>query len=165
MKEILFQYAQSNIWANKRIIDTILQLPEGTVDQKIESSFNTIKATVYHTWSAESIWLQRLQRAQEIIWEQTVFFGTFPEACKKWEAVSAGIATFIEQQDTDEDLKRTISFFDRSGSPHTSPVYHILQHILNHSTYHRGQLVTMLRQAGVTQIPDTDFIGFARMKL
>jgi uncharacterized damage-inducible protein DinB len=42
------------------------------------------------------------------------------------------------------------------------PVYQVLVHIFNHGTYHRGQLVTMLRQLGVEKIPQTDYIVWTR---
>ena len=164
MKELLLQYAQYNIWANKRIIETMSELPEAATEQKINSSFTTIRATVYHTWSAESIWLQRLVRAQEQIWQEAVHFGDFKDACAKWEQASADLATYVNDQ-TDGSLQESISFFDRSSNPHTMTIYHILLHVFNHSTYHRGQLVTMMRQAGAEKIPGTDFIGYARMKL
>ena len=165
MKEILLEYAQYNVWANKRIIDTILDLPEGAVEMKINSSFTSITRTVYHTWSAESIWLQRLQRLQQQVWQETAFFGDFPVACTMWQQTSNDVAKFVAELGEDTDLKKSISFFDRSSNPYTMTIHHILQHLFNHSTYHRGQLVTMMRQACADRIPETDFIGYARMKL
>ncbi len=44
------------------------------------------------------------------------------------------------------------------------PVYETVMHVINHSTYHRGQLVTMMRTLGVKTIPQTDFSVFARKK-
>jgi uncharacterized damage-inducible protein DinB len=42
------------------------------------------------------------------------------------------------------------------------PVYQVLVHVFNHGTYHRGQLVTMLRQLGIEKIPQTDYIVWSR---
>ena len=44
------------------------------------------------------------------------------------------------------------------------PVYEMLLHVFNHNTYHRGQLVNMLRQAGLEKIPATDFIVWSRKR-
>ena len=44
------------------------------------------------------------------------------------------------------------------------PVFEMLAHLFNHSTYHRGQLVTMLRQLEVSSIPATDFIIWSRTR-
>lgn len=161
MKELLLQYSNANLWANKRIIKALLQHDESALDMEMISSFPTIKATVFHVWSAESIWLQRLQHVEEPIWWQSVYTGTFTEACKAWEETSAALIQFIEQRN-DELLKEVLKYHDRSNNAHHTPVYQVLLHVFNHSTYHRGQLVTMLRQAGLKEIPGTDFISFVR---
>ncbi len=161
MKELLLEYAKANLWANKRIITALLQPDESALDKEMISSFPTIKATVYHVWSAESIWLQRLLHAEEPIWWQGIFTGTFQEACKAWEETSETLIQFIEQR-SDDLLKEVLKYHDRSNNAHHTPVYQVLLHVFNHSTYHRGQLVTMLRQTGVKEIPGTDFILFVR---
>jgi uncharacterized damage-inducible protein DinB len=60
-----------------------------------------------------------------------------------------------------EDLETAIDYRDMAGNPFMQKLADILQHIVNHSTYHRGQLTTMIRQVGVTP-PRTDFLVFAR---
>ena len=164
MKELLLQYAEYNAWANKPIIDTLSQLSEEDVDKEITSSFPSLRATAMHTLGAEFIWLQRLQLAEHPVWLPGSFQGTFTEACNKWQSVSSDFVHFVSDQGDDKALMHQCEFKDRKGAPYKMPVYHILQHVFNHSTYHRGQLVTMLRQVGVTTIPATDFIGYARLK-
>ncbi len=158
MKELLLQYAGYNVWANNRIIEAMLKLQEGAVDQEMISSFPTIRATVYHTWSAEHIWLQRLQKVENPEWLAPTFRGTFTEACELWQKASAGLHDYIIALD-EAKLTAEITYHDRRNNAHSTPAFQILHHVFNHSTYHRGQLVTMLRQAGATEIPATDFIG------
>ena len=162
MKEILTQYAEYNIWANTLIIDAMMNLPEDAVDKKIDSSFDTIRTTVYHCWSAEDIWLQRLLLAENPVWAESTYQGTFKDACFRWQQASGALFSYITGS-SDEELKNNISFKDRKGQGYYMPPYQILHHVFNHSTYHRGQLVTMLRQTGETKIPGTDFITFARL--
>ncbi len=164
MKELLLQYAQYNVWANKLILDAIMKLEAGAVDTEIVSSFPSIKTTVVHVWSAEYSWLQRLQLAEHPVWIQGEFAGTFEEANDAWQKTSAELAQFVEKQYDDRSFEHILQFYDRQKASHKMPVYQVLQHVFNHSTQHRGQLITMLRQLGVTKIPGTDFIGFARMK-
>jgi uncharacterized damage-inducible protein DinB len=164
MKELLLQYAQYNVWANKLILDAIMKLEDDVVDKEIVSSFSTIRATVYHTWSAEYIWLQRLQLAEHPVWVQGEFSGTFEDAADAWRKTSTELAQFVEKQYDDRALEHVLQFYDRQKASHKMPVFQVLHHVFNHSTYHRGQLVTMLRQAGTTEIPGTDFIRFARKK-
>lgn len=162
MKQLLLQYAQYNQWANKKMIDAMLKLGEGGVDQEIVSSFSTIRATVYHSWSAEYIWLQRLQLAEHPVWIEAEFNGTFEQACTEWQKASAQLINFVEKQYDDKAFEHVCLYHDRKNAPHKTAVSAILMHIFNHATYHRGQLVTMLRQAGAKEIPGTDFILFAR---
>jgi uncharacterized damage-inducible protein DinB len=164
MKELLLQYGKYNIWANKKIIDVLLKLTEEQLDMKINSSFPTLRRTVYHMWSAEQIWLDRLQLAESPVWAESNFTGSFAEACANWQQASEQLVAFISKQFDGRGLEHVVQYFDRQKRPHKTPVYTILQQSFNHATYHRGQLVTMLRQAGVTKIPGTDMIVYSREK-
>jgi len=163
MKELLLQYAQYNAWANKPIIDLLLSLEDGTVDKVIPSSFPSLRRTVLHIWSAESVWLQRMEHAEHPLWEEDGFTGTFGEICNRWEQTSANLVKFAANHD-DETLHEMLPFIDRQGHPHIMPVYQLLHHSFDHSTYHRGQITSMLRQLGMTDLPQTDFTLFARQR-
>jgi len=164
MKELLLQYAQYNVWANKRVIDAMLKMEDGCTDREIISSFSSLRATVCHTWSAEFIWLQRLQLVEYPAWIANDFAGTFEEACSNWQQVSEDFVKFVEKQYDDRALQHVLQYYDRAKVSHKTPVYHVLHHVFNHSTYHRGQLVTMLRQLAARDIPSTDFIAFVWKK-
>jgi uncharacterized damage-inducible protein DinB len=161
MKELLTQYAAYNIWANNRIIDAMFELPAGAIDLEMLSSFKTIRETVIHTWSAENMWLQRLNNEPEPVWMAKSFDGSFEEACDNWRDDSHGIAEYVGAC-SEAKFKEDLHYADLRGNEHTTPVFMVLQHVFNHATYHRGQLVTMMRTAGETKIPGTDFIGFVR---
>jgi uncharacterized damage-inducible protein DinB len=162
MKETLLQLSKYNIWANKKMIDVLLQLDEETLDREIISSFNSLRTTVYHTWGAEHIWLQRFQLAEHPVWMPAVFTGTFSEACALWEEQSKGLQAFVEKQFSDEALQHVFEYLNLQRIPQKAKVSDVLLHVFNHSTYHRGQLVTMLRQAGVRKIPSTDIVQFVK---
>ena len=163
MKELLLQYAQYNAWANKLIIGAMLKLGDEDIKREIISSFPSVYATVCHTWSAESVWLQRLQLAEYPQWFGD-FQGPFTEACDNWLQASADLVNFVEKQYDDRALQHVLQYYDRAKVSHKTPVHQVLHHVFNHSTYHRGQLVTMVRQLGAKDIPGTDFIAFARRK-
>jgi uncharacterized damage-inducible protein DinB len=71
--------------------------------------------------------------------------------------------TTLVDQSTDETLKKILHYQNLRGEQFNVPVYMILHHVFNHCTYHRGQLVTMLRQLGVEKLPSTDFIAWCVM--
>jgi len=58
------------------------------------------------------------------------------------------------------DLDRIVEF-SRAGKQTSGPLWTMLQHVANHSTYHRGQITTMLRQLGARAV-GTDLIAFYR---
>ncbi len=164
MKKLLQEYAASNEWANQQMVATLLTLSELKARQEIVSSFSSILLTTVHSWSAEYIWLQRLQGAEKPVWIQAQFNDTLAVACQSWLQTSAAFTQYVNNLTEDEVVHGQCRFSDLAGREYNMPVYQILQHVFNHCTYHRGQLVTMLRQVGVTQVPRTDFIAFARLK-
>ncbi len=163
MKDLLTLYAGYNIWANNLVIDALNMLPPQKLEQAMNSSFPTILATVTHIWSAEDIWLQRLNNVPNPIWAEINFSGDFIAACLNWQVASRGLEQFTLAQ-TDGTLKTNAHYTDRAGHRYTLPVCELLIHVFNHSTYHRGQLITLLREAGATKVPGTDFLLYARDK-
>lgn len=162
MKDLLTQYAKYNIWANKKFIDVLNKLTEDQLDMEIESSFPSIRKTVYHMWSAEDIWIQRLLLVEKPVWVQGAYEGTFAEALEHWEATSKELLSFIQRQYDDQALAHVVQYYNQKKQSMKLPASTILMQVLNHATYHRGQLVTMLRQAGIKKIPATDFMLYAK---
>lgn len=161
MKELLLQMARYNTWANKQFIDVLLKLDEAALDTEITSSFPSIRKTVYHLWSAEDIWLQRLNLAEQPQWAESVFSGNFATALEKWQNASQALQAFVENQYDDEAFRHVLQYYNLKKVSFKIPVYIVLMQAFNHATYHRGQLTTMLRQAGVKKIPGTDLHTFA----
>jgi len=162
MKELMLQYARYNMWANKCLMDVMTPLTEPQIDQVVISSFPSVRKTVIHTWSAEKIWLQRLELVLHPVWHAAEFKGSFVEACCNWVQSSALLAGYAENL-PEGRMQEYIHYHDLRNNPHATQVADMLQHVFNHSTYHRGQLVTLLRQLGITQIPSTDYIGYVRL--
>src|SRR5690349_15695244 len=67
MKELLSQLATYNIWANQKLLEIILGLPEEKQKQELPSSFKSLHGTLFHMWDAESIWWQRMKLHERII--------------------------------------------------------------------------------------------------
>jgi uncharacterized damage-inducible protein DinB len=68
---------------------------------------------------------------------------------------------FVEGYNEDALMDKLV-FRRINGDRYEMPHYQVFAHIFNHSTYHRGQLVTMLRQVGFTDVGSTDKLGFYR---
>ena len=164
MKQLLQQYAAYNIWANKTITERIAQLPNETIHKETTSSFTSLYKTVVHLMDVESIWWQRLKLLEHVEWPGKTFNGDFEELARQLIALSKQWNEWI--QNTSETNFTHVFAYQNSKKEHfKQPVYEMLLHLFNHQTFHRGQLVTMLRQNGIEKIPATDFIVFSRSKL
>ena len=59
-------------------------------------------------------------------------------------------------------LEKNLDFKRLNGDAYSMPYYELIAHVFNHSTYHRGQLVTMLRQVGFDKVESTDMLAYFR---
>ena len=163
MKELLVQYAAYNLWANKSITDLILTLDQAQHHQKVESSFPNLHATVLHMWIAETAWWQRVKLQEKIIIPTEAENPTMKDVVNGLLVQSALWEDWVKNA-SEMMLKHVYAFQNSKKELFKQPVYETVMHVINHSTYHRGQLVTMMRTLGVKTIPQTDFSVFARKK-
>ncbi len=158
MKETVLMLAKYNLWANSQMIEVITALPEEKLKVELVSSFPNIYTTVWHCVRAEHIWLQRLNLVENPVWMEDDG-KNIDEVCKLWIESSKALADYTEKQFDDNSFTHVFQFY-RNKQPVKMQVYHTLLHAFNHNTYHRGQLVTMLRQVGITKIPSLDLSVF-----
>ena len=168
-----------NRWANERLFVAVHKLSEHQFTARVDSSFPSIRDTVFHILFAEWLWLKRWQGtsprstladpdASPATWS-TLSPGGKPSAEEL--ATLAALKSFagsIEQERSEflrgvsEDvLQARLQFNDMAGTPYAEPLVHLMQHLVNHGTYHRGQVTTMLRQLGAETIP-LDMLYFFR---
>lgn len=153
----LFAYDQ---WANARFAGVLAGLRDDQLTAHLKSSFPSLLGTFGHIVAAEWVWLCRWQGANPT---------TFPEwlASPRLEGLRAKLAEVEAERETllrpldDEGLQRPVDYKTFSGIAHRDRLADLCRHVVNHSSYHRGQLTTLLRQVGATA-PVTDFIVFLR---
>jgi len=163
MKELLTQYATYNIWANNEIINVVLSLTKEQQHQEITSSFCSIYDTCYHLYDAESIWWQRLQQVDKMIRQSDNKEAFMQDLTSGWQQQSKLWSDWINNA-SEEKIQQTFYYQNMKKEQFEQPLYEVLLHLFNHGTYHRGQLVTMLRQLDIEKIPATDFVHWARSK-
>lgn len=163
MKHLLRQSAAYNIWANQQIFDCIGKLSELQVNQEMVSSFSSLQKTVIHMWNAEAIWWQRLKLEEKIVVPGDDFSGNFTELTALVNKQSILWRDWVDGA-TEAQMRHVFFYRNSKREEFKQPVYELLLHLMNHGTYHRGQLVTMLRQLGAKEIPQTDFAVFCRKK-
>jgi uncharacterized damage-inducible protein DinB len=162
MKELLQQYAAYNIWASKILFDRITKLPEEKITQEIASSFPSLYKTVNHMWLAEEVWWQRMKLVENITLQSEQFTGSFSEQCNQLAKQSLLWKEWVDAA-SDNQLTHVFAYI-RNKEQHKMKVNDMLLHVFNHATYHRGQLVTLLRQLGEDKIPATDYVVYCRSR-
>jgi uncharacterized damage-inducible protein DinB len=161
MIDLLKKYTAYNLWANKRVIIKLVSLPEKMLNKELKSSFRSITLTVLHMYDAETIWLNRLEGISLNEWPAKNFKGSPAEAMQLLEYASIKIADYTNNISGDS-LYNDCTFTSLEGKPYTMKIYDIIQHCMNHSTFHRGQIITMLRELDIAELPSTDYIAYLR---
>ncbi len=163
MKELLRQYAAYNIWASQQILSIVYTLTDEQHKQEISSSFPSLYKTVLHMWDAESIWWQRMKLSERINRPSDNYTGTLQDAAagllhqsKQWEEWISNAS--------DMAIEHVFHYHTFDKAQYKQPIWQMLLHVFNHGSYHRGQLINMLRQLGVQKLPATDFILWSRGK-
>jgi uncharacterized damage-inducible protein DinB len=163
MKEILVQYASYNLWGNQLLLDLIGNLTEEQQQHPVASSFNSLYKTVLHMFNAESIWWQRMKLQERINIPAETFTGDFKELSTQLLNQNRQWMEWVNAAQ-EHALQHVFHYQNFKREQFKQPIFQMLMHVFNHSTYHRGQLVTMLRQLGIEKIPSTDFIEWSRRK-
>jgi uncharacterized damage-inducible protein DinB len=150
----LYRY---NEWANHRLLRVASTLAADLLTQDLGGSYKSIRDVVAHIVSAEWAWIER--------WN-----GISPESIPDW--VSGNLSVLAEHLSdvearrkvflhelSDAALSSEVAFRFLSGAADHHPLHDLLIHVVDHSSYHRGQLAAKLRQAGAVP-PPTGFIAF-----
>lgn len=156
---VLFSF---NAWANDRTRQAVESVPEEELYRDRKDSFGGIHGTLVHLVGAEDIWLQRLNGADPGIFMKKENYPTYASVAARWKQVDEGFARYLPTL-TEEMLARDLTFHNIKGELVTQKVWMSLQHLVNHSSYHRGQITTLVRQAG-GKPAGTDLIAFYRQR-
>ena len=153
--EELYRY---NRWANDRMFEAVSSLTKEEFTKDLASSHPSVRDTLTHIVWAEWIWLQRWKGTSP----QVVFDANdFPHAGTlqaRWVDVEIEQRAFIQTVTTGA-LLEPVQYVNLQGQTWRYPLWRQMYHVVNHSSYHRGQLTTMLRQLAARPVP-TDFLVF-----
>lgn len=156
MKELLKQLAAYNTWATQKVADVVLLLPEEKQVAAVAASFKSLHGTFLHMWDAESIWWQRMKLNERFVRPSDNFKGTTRDAINGLLSQSKLWEEWV-QNASDLSLEHVFQYRNNKKELFKMPIYQMLTHVFNHGTYHRGQLITMMRQLGIEKMPQTDF--------
>jgi uncharacterized damage-inducible protein DinB len=154
---VLYDY---NSWANRRTLDSCAALTPEQFTRDMKSSFRSVRDTLAHIYGAEWLWLERWHERAPISLPSAADFPDFETLRTRWAEHDRNLHAYIDAL-SPATLQRVIKYKNTRGTPFEGPIEPMLAHVVNHSTYHRGQVVTLLRQLGANAV-STDLIAFHR---
>jgi uncharacterized damage-inducible protein DinB len=154
---VLFEY---NAWADRRVLDACSALTPEQFLRDMKSSFASVRDTLAHIYGAEFLWLERWNNRVPHSLPKPSDFDDLESWRNRLIEMDRALVAFVSALSA-ADLSRTLAYKQLNGTAHSGPLAPMLQHVANHSTYHRGQIVTLLRQLGAKAI-STDLIAYQR---
>jgi uncharacterized damage-inducible protein DinB len=149
-----------NAWAQRRILDALAPLPAEQYLRDLKSSHGGIHGTLCHIVWVEHLWLTRWLGRPSPAVAQGKDLTSLADVRARGEEVEAERGRFLHGL-TDAKLSDTITVKPTMGGAYVHTYFQTLQHVVDHSSYHRGQVITMMRQLGVKP-PSTGLILFYR---
>ena len=149
-----------NAWANRRALAAAEKLKPEDFTRRLGSSFSSVRDTLAHIYGAEWIWLERFQGRSPAALPNAREFEDLPSLRERWLEQEQRLLTFVRGV-TQSDLDRELEYKTLKFGVYRNPLWQSMQHVVNHGTYHRGQVTTMLRQLGAEPIL-TDLMHFYR---
>ena len=148
-------------WARDRLLDAVSEIGSDEFLAPRGSSFSSIRDTLAHTYFAEWAWYERWTGNSPSALPDPGRFADNASLRSAWEELEANVRGLIEPL-SDADLQQAKDYRLFSGAAGSSVMWQMVQHVVNHASYHRGQVTTMLRQAGARPPKSMDLIAFYR---
>jgi uncharacterized damage-inducible protein DinB len=152
-----------NYWARDRLLDAVAALPPEQFARPLGNSFSSIRDTIAHICDAESIWLKRWRGEQPQGFQNPDRIADLAAAREEWAELEREMREVLTTLGP-EGIERRIEYKDFRGAERADVFRQMLQHVVNHGSYHRGQVTTMLRQLGAVPARSMDLIAFYREK-
>ena len=155
LKALATKSVQYNNWVVHKYIDWLATKSDEQLNQEVISSFPTILKTLHHIWQTQEFWWSHISESNDFDFEKTSSITDKEGIFNAIKNNSQKLADYVETL-SEEDLSKNIKI-DNQWFQCDFSRYEYIQHIILHGTYHRGQIVTMGRNAGITDAPMTDF--------
>ncbi|WP_444917895.1 DinB family protein [Microbulbifer sp. JMSA003] len=161
--------ADYNQWMNESIYESASNLSAEELSKDRGAFFGSIIGTLNHVLVGDTIWLKRFANHPSALKALDYVCGLEnPQALNsiihaKFESLKSAriemdraIQNFAHEL-TDEALSSVLSYNNTKGEPFAKNFGYLIQHFFNHQAHHRGQVSTLLNQAGI-EIGVTDLL-------
>lgn len=150
-------------WARDRILEAADALTPDQFGRDLGSSFGSVRNTLAHTYSAEWAWCSRWNGVSPSTAISPETLGDVATLRAKWRALEADVRAVVERVGS-QGLDSVVEYKMLNGDPRASVFWQMVQHVVNHASYHRGQVTTMIRQLSATPPQSMDLITFYRTR-
>jgi uncharacterized damage-inducible protein DinB len=150
-----------NYWARDRLLDAVAELTAEQFTRDLGNSFGSVRDTIAHICDAEQIWLARWEGKQPTGFQSAARHSDLQAARTEWMSLEQRVRAALAQLGP-EGVESIIEYKDMRGAPRSDVFWQMVQHVVNHGSYHRGQITTMLRQLGATPPKHMDLIVYYR---
>jgi uncharacterized damage-inducible protein DinB len=145
-----------NEWANEQILGAAERLSADELTRALGNSFPSVRDTLVHLLFAEWVWLRRWLGESPRAWRDAQEFADVASLRAELSAVARTRAELLDTL-ADDALSQPVTYTNKQGEQWRYKLGDMMRHVVNHSTYHRGQVVTLLRQLGA-HAPSTDLL-------
>lgn len=136
-----------NLWANHRSLADAEKLTSEQFLKPMGSSFSSLRDTLTHIYDVEWLWLQRFQGISPPSLPKVDRFGDLESLRQEWAQHDVKLLGFVRGV-SQSDLDRDMEYSTLKYGKYRNPLWQSMMHLINHGTYHRGQVTTLLRQHG-----------------
>lgn len=154
--EFLRLQADYSRWASERSIEAARTLSEEELTRDLGNSYGGVMGTLTHIFYADRVWLSRLEGRPRTTMSDEGESWTLDTLAIAWTGIAERFAIWASGV---ADSEAILEYTNLAGKPGSLPIWQVMLHVVNHATYHRGQITTMLRQLGKTPI-STDLHTF-----
>lgn len=147
-----------NRWANARTLEAVAAVSPEDFTREVGGSFASLQGTLAHICGAEWVWLERIRGSTPRSLPFAAELADVAAIRRRWQDVESRQRELLDSLDANR-LRESVSYVNFAGEANAYPLWQVLAHVVNHSTYHRGQVTTLLRQLGAKPV-STDLLRF-----
>ena len=158
---VLQNLVDYHYWARDRLFPAVETLDKEQLRRPLANSFSSVFDTVVHLYGADWIWRSRWEGASPMALPSPALYDDLSNVRAVWQDEERRIRAIVTRLGP-EGITRPIEYTGWDGRRQAQPFWQMLQHLVNHGSYHRGQVTTMLRQMNVPPAKSMDLIAFYR---
>lgn len=152
----LRELVDHNYWARDRQLQACATLAQEEFLQPLGASFSSVRGSLAHLVGVEWLWLERWRGRSPRALPAPEDFPTLAAISERWKVVEHDLRKYLAGLN-EEALALPLTYINTQGQSWTYPLWRMMIHVLNHQSYHRGQVTLLLRRLGLHP-PAVDFL-------